>query len=84
MESLRDRLSRTKPVCAPLVLNPLMAKMAEAEGFEAMAVSYKELAKDFMDDSRPLEDWNKLERQLHDTIEMNKLLSIEKATVEKE
>ena len=44
----------------------------------------KELAKDFMDDSRPLEDWNKLERQLHDTIEMHKLLSIEKATVEKE
>jgi len=52
--------------------------------FEAMAACYKELAKDFICDSRPLEAWHELERQLHDTIEMNKLLSIEKATVEKE
>ena len=36
MRSLRDRLSDPKPVCAPLVLNPLMAKMAEAAGFEAL------------------------------------------------
>lgn len=52
--------------------------------FEAMAASYKELAKDFVDDSRPLETWHKLQRKLHDTIEINKLLSIEKVTVEKE
>ena len=84
MESLRDGLSRTTPVCAPLVLNPLMAKMAEASGFEAMAASYKELSKDFMDDSRPLEAWYELEGKLHDTIEIKKLLSIEKVTVEKE
>ena len=60
------------------VATPLLA------AFEAMAASYKKLAKDFMDDSRPLEAWHELERQLHDTIEINKLLSIEKGTVEKE
>jgi methylisocitrate lyase len=36
MRSLLDRLLNPKPVCAPLVLNPLMAKMAEAAGFEAL------------------------------------------------
>jgi methylisocitrate lyase len=51
--------------------------------FEAMAESYKELAKGFIDDSRPLEAWHELQRQLHDTIDINKLLSLEKATVEK-
>ena len=36
MKSLRERLASPNPVCAPLVLNPLMAKMAEAAGFEAL------------------------------------------------
>ena len=36
MTSLRDRLSNTTPLCAPLVLNPLMAKIAESAGFEAL------------------------------------------------
>ena len=52
--------------------------------FEAMAACYNELAKDFVDDSRPLDAWRELQRKLHDTIEIQKLLSIEKATVEKE
>lgn len=52
--------------------------------FEAMAASYKELGKGFVDDSRPLEAWHELQRKLHNTIEINKLFSIEKATVEKE
>ena len=50
--------------------------------FEAMAVSYKELAKDFVDDTRPPDIWRELQRKLHDTIQIDKLLSIEKATVE--
>jgi len=50
--------------------------------FGAMATSYKELAKDFIDDSRSLEAWRDLQRELHDTIEIDKLLSIEKETVE--
>ena len=33
--SLRDRLTDALPVTAPLVLNPLMARMAEAAGFTA-------------------------------------------------
>src|SRR5256714_5608415 len=33
--SLKDRLQASLPVTAPLVLNPLMAKMAEAAGFPA-------------------------------------------------
>ena len=33
--SLRDRLNDPLPVTAPLVLNPLMARMVEAAGFPA-------------------------------------------------
>jgi methylisocitrate lyase len=33
--TLRERLNDTLPVTAPLVLNPLMARMAEAAGFSA-------------------------------------------------
>ncbi len=36
MASLRDRLAGPAPVLAPLVLNPLMAKLAEAAGFGAL------------------------------------------------
>jgi 2-methylisocitrate lyase-like PEP mutase family enzyme len=35
MMSLRERMQGAMPVTAPLVLNPLMAKMAEAAGFAA-------------------------------------------------
>ena len=33
--SLRTMMQRPLPVTAPLVLNPLMAKMVEAAGFSA-------------------------------------------------
>ena len=33
--SLRELIQRPMPVTAPLVLNPLMARMAEAAGFPA-------------------------------------------------
>src|SRR4030095_17155851 len=33
--SLRERMQGAMPVTAPLVLNPLMARMAEAAGFAA-------------------------------------------------
>lgn len=36
MPDLRAMLAGDAPVCAPLVLNPLMAKMAEQAGFEAL------------------------------------------------
>jgi methylisocitrate lyase len=36
MNSLREALAGPEPVCAPLVLNPLMAKQAEAAGFQAL------------------------------------------------
>ena len=36
MSALREALTGDAPVCAPLVLNPLMAKMAEAAGFPAL------------------------------------------------
>ena len=34
--SLRSKLGGSEPVCAPLVLNPLMARLAEEAGFEAL------------------------------------------------
>ena len=36
MPSLRPLLAAGGPICAPLVLNPMMAKLAEKEGFEAL------------------------------------------------
>ena len=36
MASLREQLAGPDPVLAPLVLNPLMAKLAEAAGFQAL------------------------------------------------
>ncbi len=36
MSGLRERLGEAAPVLAPLVLNPLMARLAEAQGFEAL------------------------------------------------
>lgn len=36
MTSLRQMLDGDSPVCAPLVLNPMMAKMAERAGFKAL------------------------------------------------
>ena len=37
--SLRELIQRPMPVTAPLVLNPLMARMAEAAGFPAGAAN---------------------------------------------
>lgn len=36
MDTLREMIAGPHPVCAPLVLNPLMAKMAEAAGHKAL------------------------------------------------
>lgn len=36
MPSLRPLLATGNAICAPLVLNPMMAKLAEKEGFEAL------------------------------------------------
>ena len=52
--------------------------------YEAMAAVYRELAEGFSITSRPLEDWQRLKDELHGTIGLDKLIRIEKATVEKE
>ncbi len=36
MSDLRQMMAADRPVCAPLVLNPLMAKLAEQAGFRAL------------------------------------------------
>ena len=36
MPDLRQMMAGDRPVCAPLVLNPLMAKLAEQAGFRAL------------------------------------------------
>jgi methylisocitrate lyase len=51
--------------------------------FEAMAATYRELAQGLSDTSRTPEAWRQLQRELHETIAIDKLLAIEKATVEK-
>jgi len=56
------------PVTAPLVLNPLMARMVEAAGFGA-------------EGTQP--EWGGLEKGMLATIDIEKLLAVERATVEK-
>ena len=36
MSSLRPLLATGEPICAPLVLNPMMAMMADKAGFDAL------------------------------------------------
>ena len=52
--------------------------------FEAMAACYKEMSEGFADNTRSVEGWREVQQRLLGTIEINKLLSIEKATVETE
>ena len=63
-----------------IVVDPSTPLLA---AFEAMATTYRELAEDFVDQSRPPETWRDLQRELHETIELDKLLDVEKRTVEK-
>ena len=57
---------------------PLLAAYA------AMKSVYAHLADGFGDDSRTPDDWSALQQELHETIGLDKLLAIEKATVERE
>ena len=57
------------PVTAPLVLNPLTARMAEAAGFGA---GYRDKPR-----------WGRLEKERLATIDIEKVPAVERATVEK-
>ena len=71
---------RPLPVTAPLVLNPLMARMAEAAGFGAGAnLNLTEMCRAALD--KP--EWGPLEKEMLATIDIEKLLAVERATVEK-
>lgn len=56
---------------------PLLAAYA------AMQSVYQQLADGFWDDRRTRDDWSALQQDLHATIGLDKLLAIEKATVER-
>lgn len=51
--------------------------------YEAMRAVYRELADGFAVRSRPLGDWEDLQAQQHETIGLERLLEIERRTVEK-
>ena len=61
---------------APLVLNPLMARMAEAAGYE-------ELRDGFGGRARKRADWGPAEKAMLDVIDLENILAIERTTVEK-
>jgi 2-methylisocitrate lyase-like PEP mutase family enzyme len=65
--SLRALMQGPLPVTAPLVLNPLMAKMVEAAGFPA----------GYLGGGAPTEE------AMLSAIDLEKLLAVERATVEK-
>ena len=63
-----------------IIVDPITPLLA---AFEAMKGIYDELAGDFAVRSRPPEAWHGLQDSLHSVIELEKLLAIEKETVEK-
>jgi methylisocitrate lyase len=63
-----------------IIVDPITALLA---AFEAMGAVYGELARDFAISSRPPEAWSELQESLHTTIDLEKLLAIERETVEK-
>ena len=76
--ALKDLMQGLLPVTAPLVLNPLMARMVESAGFSAGdlgggATGYQKVA---------LEANLNLTEMCQATIELEKLLAVERATVE--
>jgi 2-methylisocitrate lyase-like PEP mutase family enzyme len=114
--SLRAQLQGALPVTAPLVLNPLMARMAEAAGFPAgylgggatgyakvaleANLNLTEMCQAALDiravSSLPLildgacgygdpmhMDWSPVEHEMLDVIGIERLLAVERATVEK-
>ena len=62
-----------------LIVDPITPLLA---AFEAMTGIYGELARDFAVTSRTPEAWRELQNSLHSVIELEKLLAIEKETVE--
>jgi 2-methylisocitrate lyase-like PEP mutase family enzyme len=112
--SLRAQLQGALPVTAPLVLNPLMARMAEAAGFPAgylgggatgyvkvaleanlnltemyqaaldiRAVSSLPLLAQDFGAGQAMTDWSPVEHEMLDVIGIERLLAVERATVEK-
>ena len=51
--------------------------------YEALKKTYAELADGFIIKSRPQEDWGRLQKEQHKTIDLQKLIDIEKRTTEK-
>jgi hypothetical protein len=96
--SLRALIQRPVPVTAPLVLNPLMARMAEAAGFPAgylgggstgyqkvaleANLNVTEMCDGFGSNVQAKPDWSPVEKDMLSVIQLEKLLAIERATVE--
>ena len=116
--SLRALLRGPLPVTAPLVLNPLMAKMVEAAGFAAIEIEdqlvpkrahhhvgiehmipmelmaanarglrwkkvYAALAHGFAANVAKKPDWSPVEKDMLAPIDIEKLLAVERRTVER-
>jgi hypothetical protein len=77
--SLRARLHDALPVTAPLVLNPLMARMAEAAGFAAIEIIEHMTPIELM--AAKVEE--AVAARSGAIIGIEKLLAVERATVEK-
>jgi len=114
--SLRSLMQGVRPVTAPLVLNPLMARMAEAAGFPARYLGggstgyedlgalgyrivadpstpllaaydtwkkiYAQLADGFGAGTKTKPDWSPVEKDMLSVIGLERLLAVERATVE--
>lgn len=63
-----------------LLIDPATPLLA---AYEAMKKTYAELADGFSIKSRPQEDWARLQKEQHQTIDLQKLIDIEKRTTEK-
>ncbi|QQS11079.1 MAG: isocitrate lyase/PEP mutase family protein [Rhodospirillales bacterium] len=63
-----------------LLIDPATPLLA---AYEAMKRTYAELADGFAIRSRPVEDWGRLQKEQHESIDLAKLIEIERRTTEK-
>jgi 2-methylisocitrate lyase-like PEP mutase family enzyme len=75
--SLRSLVQGPLPVTAPLALNPLMAEMVEGAGFPAGYLGGGATKRE----GAP--DWVPTEEAMLSAIDLEKLLAVERVTVEK-
>ena len=81
MSSLRKLISGNELIVAPVALNPIMARLAEAAGFKAVKQSYECLAQGKLDPFLGRGGAEKEMKAAQETCDFPRFLDIERRTM---